>query len=78
MGNQDSAGDNVYINEQLTAFDKGLHKEARDLTIHSVKFVWTTEGKIVVREREGSTIVHVKDNAYFKKLEDKLKSKDKE
>jgi len=64
---------NIYINEQLTAINKGLHKRARDLR-PQIKFVWTDAGKVLVRETERSAIVHVKNSVVMSNLESKFKS----
>jgi len=54
---QGKAPNNIYVNEQLTAVNKGLHKRARDLRIKGLKFVWTNAGKVLVRENEQSPII---------------------
>lgn len=71
---QGKAPNNIYVNEQLTAVNQGLHKRARDLRIKGLKFVWTNAGKVLVRENEQSPIIYVKTLEIITALEEKFKS----
>ena len=73
VGLRSGPAHNIYINEQLTALNKGLHKRARDLRSYGLKFVWTSDGKVLVRESESSPVIHIKKTEDIVKLEKKLK-----
>ena len=54
---------NIYVNEQLSAYNSGLHKKATDLRALGARFVWTNMGRVLVRLDSNSDVVYVKNDA---------------
>ncbi len=51
---------NIYINDQLTNFRKGLFYQARKLLkSHKLYAAWTQNGNVLVRKSEGSSVVQI-------------------
>ena len=63
---------NIYVNEHLTAYSKGLLKRARDLRARSIKFVWTKSCKVLLRVTESNPVIVVKNAEVLKKVEEDL------
>jgi len=49
---------NIYVNEHLTPMNRLLHKKARDLR-DRIKFVWTKDCKVFVRQTEEARAVWI-------------------
>lgn len=60
----------IYINEHLTLSNQAIFKRARHLKAKGhYKFVWTREGKVLLRKTETSKVIHVSNEALMSKLE---------
>ncbi len=54
---------NIYINDHLTDFRKGLFYRARQLVKHKKLFMaWTQKGNVLIRKEEGGKVIQV--NSY--------------
>ncbi|KAJ8875349.1 hypothetical protein PR048_023244 [Dryococelus australis] len=68
------AGYNIYIKHHLTARNKVLHKQARDLRSQGYKFVWVRDCNIYVSVNEDARVVHIKGESVIRLLQAELKS----
>ncbi len=63
---------NIYINDQLTNYRKGLFYQARRLLRgHKVYAAWTQNGNVLIRKSEGDTVKQVCNYDDLRDLQDK-------
>lgn len=59
----------ILIAEQLTAQNQELLYNARSLrTACNVKFVWSNNGQILLRQRPGAKVIRIRDNSHINQL----------
>ncbi|XP_028412563.1 uncharacterized protein LOC114535456 [Dendronephthya gigantea] len=59
----------IYINESLTEKNKELFKHClRTKKELNYKFIWTSNGRIYLRQNEGSSVIHIKNKDELTKL----------
>lgn len=60
--------ENIYVNENLTKHVKALFWKTKQLAReHSYKFVWTRNGKIFVRQKEGAAVIRIEHEEDLRK-----------
>lgn len=70
IGEKNSPGEVIYINESLTKVRRELHKEVRALKKKKgFSFVWVRNGKILVRPTEGARVIAVTTMEDLEKLQ---------
>ncbi len=63
---------NIYINDQLTNFRKGLFYQARKLLkSHKLHAAWTQNGNVLIRKSEGGSVVQIMKYEDLRSLQDK-------
>ncbi len=64
-------GKNIYINDQLTHFRKGLFYQARKmLKSHKLHAAWTQNGNVLVRKSEGGSVLQILKYQDLRALQD--------
>ncbi|XP_026325439.1 uncharacterized protein LOC113234350 [Hyposmocoma kahamanoa] len=67
-----SPRENIYIDEHLTAKGKRLYFLARQLKKKGLyRFCWTANGKVLLREKEGTNAIHIMEEAQLTDLTNK-------
>lgn len=65
----------IYVNDYLCSYYKELFENTKKIkTTHNVKFVWTKNGKIFVRQKENSPIYKVKNYNDLSELQETLQN----
>lgn len=79
IGFTDSNAEVIYMNESLTPHRRKIFNEARALKKEKgYTFLWVRNGKILLRESEGSRVIAVTSSAQITKLRDKKDEKSTE
>lgn len=70
IGERNSPGKVIYINESLTKARRELHKQVRELKKKKgLSFIWIRNGNILVRPNEGDPVIAVTTMEDLKKLQ---------
>lgn len=70
-----SENQKIYIDEQLTKLNQQLYSEARQLKKSGlVKFAWTNDGRVLVREKEKAPVVKLNREGDVHSLRESLAS----
>lgn len=68
----------IYVDEQLTSESFQLFKRTKNLKKFGVKFVWISNGNILVRESPNSAVINIKSMEQVKDIEYTIMAKDEQ
>lgn len=58
----------IYVNEEIDKETYQLFKESNKCKLKGYKYVWHSNGSVVIRKNDGGQAIRIKDNLYLQEL----------